>query len=264
MPGATILRRLQPRGIALAPRPAPELVHCPIGRVVPDHLGRFFYDAQNSVFYRANGMTERDWHLVTPAEMVRFQVRSFVDFLGPRHHAQEFTKEEIAEERAAAAARMDRPAHFLDAEAMAQAGLRVSDARDWTTPAGTRCAQARLKLDLQTAGQVFFGLAPEPVSPVCPVGWWDSSLLHVENRDAAGFLYDDHSPERWRILSGGEESGGCIVSGARAGYVVLRLEIGRDGDTAFFVDGAVVSHMHMPSAGSLSPRISLFDYGSAA
>ena len=254
-----------PRRVFAMGRPVPAWngIICPQGRIEPQHLGQFFYDKQNEVFYRVAGLTEHDWQLVTPAEMPGFMIKSFVDFLEPVHHAQAGTKEYAAAARAADAAKEDRQPWIVDENAMAGAGLRIADARTWMTASGVRVAQARLKIEAKPRAAVFAGfVAAGPASPVLmPAHAEGEAAIRVEDRLAAGFLFDDTAGNVLFAVAGGTVAATSYAP-IRAWHVSLRIEIGGPGPVEFWADDELIAELPShPIPGGVEPRVSLFDYG---
>lgn len=262
MTGQSLAR---PRPRLVAERPSWHgTVICPHGRIEPQHVGQFFFDRQNGVFYRANGPAADDWRLVTPAELPGSMVQSFVDFYGPAHHAM--TDGELAEASKPVDVG-DRKPHMLDESGAGEVGLRVKDARRWVAP-GVVAMQCRVKLEIagRTALFVGFGAGTPPTLPVAVADPDGADALTVYDASAVGVLFaDDVSQSMFGIVDGV----GISLSdhSARGRFHAVRVEL-REGSAEFprqwavvFVDDVEVARQ--PSDRDwrgLTPRAGFFRY----
>lgn len=256
--------------ISLAARPKvePDII-CPIGNIAPQHLGQFFFDQLNGVFYRARGLTEMDWHLVTPAELTGSFIKSFVDFLEPRHHAEKLTEEQIAAERKAADDRSKRPEKtpwIVDEVKAGEGGFRVSDARVWSTPAGAKVMQARIRVEIATTASLFAGFCFGPVSPVLPIAHGlAAGEVRINDPLAVGFVFDDgfdaDEPGLFAVAHG--QIIGSSGASLRDRHTSLRVELGPNGRIALYAtDGLIAESVVLGLRPEIvNPRVSLFDYG---
>jgi len=226
---------------------------CPIGLVEPAHVGQFFFDAVNEVYYRACGPDADSWCLVTPAEFLGSHIKSFVDFLEPMHHAVKLTDEQRKSALVKHAMRMERAPHHVDADGAAQAGFRVDDARLWTTASDVRVMQARVLVEGKDRRAVFVGFAAGAPSAVM----MPAIAGMVYDRRAVGVLFED---DHWYSVLGGEFV--TSVGMARWERSWVRVEMAATGDAVILVDGCELARGPFVGVeyGSLIPRVSQFRY----
>jgi hypothetical protein len=239
-----------------APRPQQwKGVICPIGAIEPPHVGAFFFDKQNGLFYRADGPTAHDWGLVTPAEFKLAFVLGFVDFQAPAHHAM--TK---AEQDAAANAVPDpasRPPHILQDGRLAELGLRIRDARHWRA-GRIQAMQARVKIETGERVSLFVGFRGPVVDPTKPPAVApDPAAPIIYDASAAGVLFEDGYA---RAIAGGAASDVLAWIDFSQRYSAVRVEVA--GHLARVVlDDSDLAAMELPPGAPLEPHAAFFNYG---
>lgn len=236
----------------MTPRPKQEWagVINPTGVIEPEHIGQFFFDAQNKLFYRADGPTAHDWGLVIPAELPGAMVQSFTNFLAPAHHGMSDT--ELA---AATKKPEDPPPHVLDADRMGQVGVRIHDARCWWVGA-TRVLMVRVKLEAPRPAVLFVGFASEPPMPTRPPAVpADERAGVVYDARAIGAVFED-DPEAFRSVP----IKALVDVNPRRGYIAVRVELKGERATTY-VNDVELATTPIARISGLGPRVSLFRYG---
>lgn len=251
----------RPRPWLVAERPTWHgTVICPLGRIEPPHVGAFFFDRQNNVFYRANGPTADDWRLVTPPELAGSMVQSFVDFYGPAHHAM--SDAELAEATKPVGVE-DRKPHMLDESGAGEAGLRVKDARYWRAP-GARVMQCRVKLEVPGRADLFvgFGAGTPPTLPAAVAD--EAGALAVYDDAATGVLFaGDAGSSMFAIADGAAVA--LSSHSARGRFQSVRVELREDAAlqqvAAVFVDDTEIATRRSDRDWrGLTPRAGFFRY----
>lgn len=233
----------------------------PLGAIEPPHVGTFFFDKQNGVFYRADGPTAFDWHLITPAEFHAGFVQSFVDFCAPAHNAM--SKDELLDALKLSEPAEARAPYELDARQIAEMGLRVNDQRCWQA-GDVRILMARIKLEAPPPVALFVGFRLAVVDPTKPP--FVAAMDQLSNYDpsAVGIGYDDHAGDVVFGLSGGAVMDQRFLK-VRNEHVAVRVEI--DGAQRFgvFVDDSLLAEgRSIAPAEALVPRVTFFLYGRRA
>lgn len=238
-----------------APRPKQEWVDVvnPTGVIEPEHVGQFFFDAKNKLFYRADGPTADDWGLVTPAELPGAMVQSFTNFQAPAHHGMS-----DAELVAATKKPEDPPPHVLDSDRMGQIGVRIHDARCWWAGA-TRVLMVRVKLEAPRPAVLFVGFASEPAMPTRPpaVIATDGPVTVYDAR-AVGVVFEDgrHPGPVFGTVPGDK----FVIADPRERYATVRIELRGERATSYLDDVELITTPIARISG-LGPRVSLFRYG---